>query len=633
MTVKRLKDLDFEELRDREFTPSPTAWEDQVLYFVILDRFSNGKEKGYRDNDGQVVTSGTTPLFQPVDANNAVQTDADARHWREAGARWVGGTLKGLASKIGYLERLGITAIWISPIFRQVSFQETYHGYGVQNFLDVDPHFGTREDLRELVMTAHEHGIYVILDIILNHSGNVFGYDPDRYWTENDQGKWFLDPRWDANTYGVKGFHDRQGNPNIPFAPIHPARFGDFWPDNAVWPAEFQNPSFYTQKGRISNWDYSPEFLEGDFYDLKDIDLGAGEIEDYEPSPALLALSQVYKFWTAYADLDGFRIDTVKHMDLGATRFFSSVVHEFAQSTGKENFYLIGEITGGRQWAFNTLEQTGLDAALGISDIPDKLEYMVKGHRNPRDYFDLFRNSLLVQKESHVWFRNKVVTIWDDHDQVRKGENKARFCSDNAGSKKLVLSALALNATTIGIPCVYYGTEQCFDGQGGSDRYVREAMFGGEFGAFRSRNRHFFNEDGPVYKELAKILAIRNEKIALRRGRQYLSPISGDGQHFGEPHMIGGEMRSIVPWTRLFDDQEMLLAINTDCAAPRKAWVIMKRGVEAYSNRLECIYSTDQDQIGQVLQIEDKKVDSKQLKVVFLEVPAAGFVIFEGFST
>lgn len=632
MTERRLEDLDLESLRDRQFTPSPSAWEDQVLYFLMLDRFSDGKEQGYKDNDGEVVTSGTTPLFQPADANNAIKTDDDARRWREAGAKWVGGTLKGLESKIGYLKRMGVSAVWISPLFKQVSFQETYHGYGLQNFVDVDPHYGSREDLRELVETAHKHGIYVILDIILNHSGNVFGYDADRYLTETENGGQFFDPRWDSNPYKVKGFHDQHGQPNIPFAPIAPSNFDNFWPDNAVWPAEFQDPTFYTQKGRISNWDYDPEFLEGDFYDLKDINLGDGALDAYAPSPALLALCEVYKFWIAYADIDGFRVDTVKHMDPGATRFFASVIHEFAQGIGKENFYLIGEITGGRSRAFETLEQTGLNAALGISDIPDKLEYVVKGYRNPQDYFDLFRNSLLVQKESHIWFRNKVVTILDDHDQVRKGEQKARFCADDADSGQLVLNALALSATTIGIPCIYYGTEQCFDGAGGNDRYIREAMFGGEFGAFRSRNRHCFDEDGHVFKELAKILTIRKEKIALRRGRQYLCPISGDGQHFGVPRMIGGVMRSVVPWTRLFDDQEMLVAINTDIDASRQASVMLKRGITAHSSHLKCIYSTDQDQIGQVLEITQKDVDSKQADVVAVEVPAAGCVIFEGLS-
>ena len=84
------------------------------------------------------------------------------------------------------------------------------------------------------------------------------------------------------------------------------------------------------------------------------------------------------------------------------------------------------------------------------------------------------------------------------------------------------------------------------------------------FGAFRSCDRHCFDEDTPVYRAFAQILAIRQEKIALRRGRQYLREISGDGQHFGLPHMIGGEIRSVVPWSRIFNDQEMLLAINTD---------------------------------------------------------------------
>jgi Alpha amylase, catalytic domain len=181
---KNFRDIDLTMLTARRFFPSPAAWEDQVLYFLMLDRFSDGKEQGYRDNAGNLVTSGATPLFQATDAENAVQTPDDAHRWREAGATWVGGTLKGLISKLGYLKRLGVTALWISPIFKQVSFQNTYHGYGVQNFLDIDPHFGTRDHLRELVATAHDLGLYVILDIILNHTGNVFCHEPDRYWTK-----------------------------------------------------------------------------------------------------------------------------------------------------------------------------------------------------------------------------------------------------------------------------------------------------------------------------------------------------------------------------------------------------------------------------------------------------------------
>jgi glycosidase len=183
----------------------------------MLDRFSDGREQGFRGNDGQLITSGSPPLFQPGDAGNAIQTEADAAAWREAGAHWVGGNLKGLASKIGYLKRLGVTALWISPVFRQVPYQDTYHGYGIQNFLDVDPHFGTRQDLKSLVQTAHRHGIYVILDIIMNLSGNVFSYDADRYWTQDPAtGREYFDPRWDGNPYRVAGFHDASGHPGLP---------------------------------------------------------------------------------------------------------------------------------------------------------------------------------------------------------------------------------------------------------------------------------------------------------------------------------------------------------------------------------------------------------------------------------
>jgi glycosidase len=609
MSEKTLAELDFTSLRDRKFFPSPVAWEDQVLYFLMLDRFSDGTENGYKDDRGKVVTSGTTPMFAPSDSGNAIKTPEEAQQWREAGVQWLGGTLKGLTSKIGYLKRLGVTALWVSPIFKQVAFQESYHGYGIQNFLDVDRHFGTREDLKELVETAHQNGIYVILDIILNHVGDVFSYDADNtFW---------------PGPYAVKGFNDQEGKPTIPFRAIDLEKYPEAFPDGAIWPAEFQDSSSYNKKGYIRNWDNYPEYVEGDFFDLKDIHTGEGSTDFYQPSEALVNLCEAYKFWMAYADIDGFRVDTVKHVDLGATRLFAEVIHEFAQLIGKENFYLIGEITGGRQQAFSTLEVTGLNAALGISEIPDRLAYMVKGYRDPSVYFSLFRNSLLLQKESHVWFKNKVVTMFDDHDMVEKGNHKARFCASENG-EKVVLNALALNATTLGIPCIYYGTEQCFNGAGDNDRYIRETMFGGKFGSFQSRDRHFFNEDNPVYRELAKILEIRQQKITLRRGRQYLRPISGNGEDFGLPQMVGNEIRSVVPWSRLLDKDEMVLAINTDYERSLTVWVNIDYNLHKVGDSFKCIYSTDNTQINSIVQVEHR-----QRKCISLTVPAAGFVIYE----
>jgi glycosidase len=284
---------------------------------------------------------------------------------------------------------------------------------------------------------------------------------------------------------------------------------------------------------------------------------------------------------------------------------------------------LVGEVTGGRVKAFNTVETTGLDAALGIDDVQDKLEYLIKGYRNPSEYFDLFRNSLQVQKDSHVWFRNKVVTMIDDHDQIRKGSDKARFCAADQGDR-LIVSAIALNLCTLGIPCIYYGSEQGFDGAGGNDRYIREAMFGGAFGAFRSHARHCFDEENPIYAELAKIAKIRGRELPLRRGRQYLRQISGDGVSFGFPFILGGRMRSIVAWSRLFVEEEILLAVNTDPDRSSSAWVTVDNDLHATGDTLICLYSTDGGKVGGSVTVEPRNG-----KAVRLTVPPGGFAIYK----
>ena len=615
MAERSLAQIDLRARRPSYF-PSPAAWEDEVLYFLMLDRFSDGREQEFLANDGTPATGGTTPRFRPTDAGSA-----DRETWVRAGQRFCGGTLNGLATKIGYLARLGITAIWISPIFKQLRSRETYHGYGIQDFLDVDPRFGTRDDLVRLVDTAHAHGVRVILDIILNHTGDVFAYDADRYETTRG-GSTFMDPRWDGRAYRAAGFRDADGSPTLPLARLDAGTHPHAFPDGAVWPIELQDPDTFTRRGRIDNWDHDPEFLEGDFFDLKNVQLGAGPIDHYRPSPALRALAQVYQFWIGLADIDGYRVDTVKHMDLGASRYFASVIHEYAQAVGKENFALIGEITGGRSRAFQTLELTGLDAALGVDDIPDKLEFLVKGWRAPEEYFSLFRNSLLVQKESHTWFRNKVVTMVDDHDQVRKGGDKARFCAGGV-PPALAIAVLGLNATTLGIPCLYYGSEQGFDGNGPSDQFLRETMFGGDYGAFRSTNRHCFDETGAIYRGIAALLAVRRQFLALRRGRQYLREISGNGIDFGPPRPIGARLRSLVPWSRLFDDVEVVCALNTDTEESCGAWVTIDDGLHRAGDTLRCVYSSPPGGVGTLVPIE-----ARNGKAVRLQVPAAGFVIY-----
>jgi glycosidase len=569
---KSLSELDFASLTRRTFTPSPAAWEDQVVYFLLLDRFSDGKEKGgYRDAQDRPVSDGVTPLYRPEDPG---RIDYDT--WFRAGGGWQGGTLQGLRSKLGYLRRLGITTLWVSPVFRQVAFEPSYHGYGIQNFLDVDPHFGTRAEFRDFVRAAHEQGIYVILDIIAHHTGNVFSYDANRYTTHDPvSGRWFNDPRWDGKPYAVKGFNDRDGRPTLPFDTPGGDGLLGAWPDGAIWPREFQRPELFLRKGHITSWDYYPEYAEGDMFALKTLDLQVRADGQYrQASSALACLALTYCFWIAYADLDGFRIDAAKHMGEPALRTFCDTVREFAQRVGKERFLLVGEIGGSREYAWEVVQRTGLDAALGIEDIPGKLERMVTGYADPADYFSLFRNWVLDAADGHRWYRNQVVTLVDDHDQVRKGGAKWRFQGDSR-FRDLAFNVMAVKLTTMGIPCIYYGSEQGFDSGGrpsASDVVLRENMFGGRFGGLCTQGRHFFNEDGDLYQALAALIDLRKKLLPLRRGRQALHHISGDGVTFGLPHGLGERMRSLVAWSRLFADQEVLVALNTDEAHPVTAY-------------------------------------------------------------
>jgi len=640
---RRISDIDFQALvEQRNFYPSPSSWEDEVLYFLFLDRFSDGREHGgFSSVDGVPVSAQpgvrTTPLFDAFSDS----AGADRESWFEAGKHWCGGTIAGMKAKLGYLVRLGITAIWVSPVFRQVTGSNDYHGYGIQNFLDVDPHFGTREELKDFVKAAHGVGIRVILDIIINHAGDVFAYEGNQRYSYQGGKPW-----------PVSGYRLSSGEPgSLPFEEA-PACFKlGAWPDGAVWPEELQSPNTWTCNGEIRQWDSFPEFLDGDFCTLKDIHLGDAlrdpdalqdlerRIKEFRVSQALRHLTDVYRFWIAYADIDGFRLDTVKHMEPGAVRYFARTIHEFAESIGKENFTIIGEITGGRAYAAAILDTTGLDAALGIDDIPDKLEFLVKGWRSPGNpdtedqegYFDLFRNSILDNRKSHQWYSKHIVTMLDDHDQVGV-RHKFRFSGDAERSSRLLAAALGLNLTSAGIPCIYYGTEQAFNGadrrsddDSYSDVFLRECMFGGGFGSFQSTGKHFFNENHEIYRFVQEVTRMRSEHIALRRGRQYLRPVSESGREgeFYYPQPVYGELHWVVAWSRIYAGSEFLCAINTDTERELTLWVLVDSSINAAPGTMSCIYSTDSRQRG-----ESSPVIAANGSAVRITVPPAGFVVY-----
>ena len=642
-TVERsLEEIDLGLLTaNKSYHPSPAAWDDEVLYFLMLDRFSDGKEYGgFGDVHGSPVEADkdrTTPLFRlETDANNA-----EWQQWFDAGKKWCGGTIAGLRDKLGYLKRLGVTAIWVSPVFRQVTGSDSYHGYGIQNFLDVDPHFGTREELRDFVAEAHKCGIRVILDIILNHAGDVFSY--------HDNKQYFY---YQGSTWPVKGYRLNQSDSgSIPFSVASGDGHSEIWPDGAIWPVEFQSETTWTMKGEIRNWDGYPEYLEGDFCSLKDISHGWGleypaqswdlmrRINLFRPSATLEQLVKVYRFWMAYADIDGFRLDTVKHMEPGAVRYFASAIHEFAQTLGKENFPIIGEITGGRAFAVDVLDVTGIDAALGIDDVPSKLKYLVKGKCSPGNpatgeqegYFDLFSNSLLDGKSGHQWYSKHIVTMLDDHDEVYEPV-KHRFCGESPENWKLLKAALGLNLATEGISCIYYGTEQAFNGADSrtddhswGDVFLRECMFGGPFGSLQSKGKHFFNEEHEIYRFISELIAFRESEIALRRGRQYLRQVSATGNEgeFFYPQPVNGELRWIVAWSRNFAETECLCAINTSLEKELTVWAVVDHQLNPPGKLMRCVFSSLDEQIGDAAEVKPVCGSSVQITV-----PPGGFVIY-----
>ena len=136
-----------------KFHPSPEDWRDCPVYFLMMDRFSN---------------PAAPPEHPPFD-------DPDFSGFQ-------GGKFAGVKANLGYIKALGAGAIWLSPVLRNLPFEDTYHGYGIHDFLSAEPRFALDPDkaddeLRDLVDAAHAAGLQVIFDIVLNHVGDVFAYD------------------------------------------------------------------------------------------------------------------------------------------------------------------------------------------------------------------------------------------------------------------------------------------------------------------------------------------------------------------------------------------------------------------------------------------------------------------------
>lgn len=313
-----------------KYFPSPRDWRDEILYFLLPDRFSDGQESSRPLLTREEIKNLRTATERP---------DINWKDWATSGLRWQGGNIKGIHSQLGYLKELGITTIWIAPVFKQRVRLDTYHGYGIQDFLEVDLRFGSRQVLIDLISAAHEKQIKIILDIILNHSGDNWGYvSPFKPLSKAE------------NMPPFRPFPDFYGNPgNVAmkdwkFAWRNEEEIG-FTTESTgitgihegVWPRELQQPEVYTRAGMGDLGESKDlknahsEHKRTDFFSLKDFALDAPGVLNF--------LADCFKYWIALTDCDGFRIDTVKHISLEETRNFCGAIKEFADTLGKRNFF------------------------------------------------------------------------------------------------------------------------------------------------------------------------------------------------------------------------------------------------------------------------------------------------------
>lgn len=527
---------------------SPIDWRDQWIYFIMIDRFNNPNGE----------------LKAPFDDS--------------AFDQFQGGTFSGIKEKLAYIRNLGAGAIWLSPVLKNLPFDtHTYHGYGIHDFLRAEPRFAddpahADDELRDLVDAAHENGLSVIMDIVLNHTGNVFAYvcDPSDGICTNSAGA-------QASFHGSAQqilWRDETGAARGDFTDIatipSPPR------ESLIWPSELHQNDFFRRQGVP---DGNGDDTTGDFSVLKQLLTNDRDVQAF--------LIRAYQYVIARWDIDGFRIDTLRYLKGDLPRLFGNSMREFALSIGKKNFFTFGEVFDAHaeddiakfigRTTHDASELVGVDAAL---DFPlfDNLKPVSKGLAPPSNLVNMYQKRKLAEQEvlsSHGDATRYFVTFLDNHDV----KERIRFAdpADPAKFDSQVTLAIACLFTLPGIPCIYYGTEQRLHGHG-SDAAVREALWGVPGG---------FDENSTFYKEIQKIATVRAQQPALRYGRFYFRPVSGDGANFGVSSFSPG----VLAFSRILNDEEVIVAANASTDNDQELDVIVDTHLSAEGDRDAVLYS------------------------------------------
>lgn len=529
--MKSIKEISLtSKLGKKYWANSYREWREEFIYFVMVDRFHDDKQR------------------QSLEFNDRHHGFGEEQELQ----RSCGGTLRGIANHLGYIKELGCTSLWLSPVFK--NNPEAYHGYAVENYLEVDERWGTKADLEKLVDKAHRLDMRVFLDIVLHHSGDNWNYPEglDYYYYE---GMRFPFGHW--------RYRDR---------PL---------------PTELRNEDLYNRKGQIRNFEAYPETLDGDFFRLKTF----RNDESAEAQYVQDLLITLHCYWIRETDVDGFRLDAVKHMGPENISRFCSYIREYAYSLGKRNFFLFGELLGGEE-TYNryigpktSVSYEDKNLYYGLNSVLDfplyhLLEGVIKGKDSPGKLIIRYEN-LQRHALNRGEYGEYLVTFIDNHDQV--GQTiKRRFGYEATPTQ--IIAGIGFLLCALGTPCIYYGTEQGLDGCGNSDVFIRECMFN-----LHDDNTNILNPHSTIYRSIAAIAAFRKNNPVLRFGRMYMRKISDDGKDFHFQYCAN----CTLAFSRILFNEEVLVVFNSSVTESKTVYVQVDYRINKSSKCMKPVYGYD----------------------------------------
>ena len=478
----------------------------EIIYFLLPDRFNDGDP------------SNNTAGIQSDDPEETGFNPADPDFFH-------GGDLQGVTGKLDYLRDLGVTSIWMTPIFRNLTVQKYggahskagYHGYWILDFTDVDPHLGTKGDLQHLITEAKQHGIGILLDVVVNHTADIIQPKNGVHAYQYKFSKPYLDAK--GRPFDDRDYVNRADfpalDPDISF-PVPPTFMSE--KDRTIKSPDWLNdPTVYHNRGEASTGGESVQY--GDISGLDDLFT--------EQLRVVQGMIDIYTQWIKEFDVAGFRLDTVKHVNNEFWQRFVPAIEEAAQNSGRKDFFVFGEVYDpDPAFLSEFVHRAAMPSVLDFA-FQRSVRGFAAGADAPAKLAEFFAKDSYYTTPSVNAYR--LVTFLGNHDIGRIGYFLG---NDDAGAPDQEILARDILAHAVllftrGIPAIYYGDEQGFTGKGG-DAACREDMFGSKVTDFIQESRigggdgsaPAFNESHPLFRAIRAMISVRKQNPVLQDGIQ-----------------------------------------------------------------------------------------------------------------